>query len=141
MAEPARTRVILEGTRDRLQTILVAGGFHTDAGSDVRLEESQGPCSAPFLSVWTAAVIKPDDARASGEREQTLIVEGQVPTSMADARERNELMADDIERCLEGFSPPGSALALSFSETVFLDRPDGLAIVACQCMFSTRFRR
>lgn len=141
MADPARSRVILEGTSARLETILAASGYHTDAGLDVRLEESQGPCTAPFLSIWTAAVIKPDDARASGERELTLIVEGQVPASLADARERNELMADDIERCLDGFCPPGSALPLGFSETVFLDRPDGLAVVACQLMFSTRFRR
>lgn len=141
MADPARSRVILLGTRDRLQTILTAGGYHTDAGLDVRVEESQGACTAPFVSIWTAAVIKPDDARANGERELTFIIEGQVPASLADARERNELMADDIERCLDGFNPPGSALPLAFSETVFLDRPDGLAVVACQCMFSTRFRR
>lgn len=141
MAEPAITRQILLGVQARLATVRVAAGYHTDAGLDVRVEERQGACTAPFVSLWTASVVRSDDGRVASERELTLIVEGQLPTSLTNAHERIELLADDIERCLDGFRTPAAALPLQFQETVFLDQPDGLAVMACQSLFVTRYRR
>lgn len=141
MAEPALTRQILLGLQSRLQTVRIAAGYHTDAGLDVRVEESQGACTAPFLSLWTASVVRSDDGRVASERELTVIIEGQLPVLMTNAHERLELMADDIERSLDGFRPPAATLPMQFRETVFLDRPDGLPVMACQCLFATRYRR
>jgi hypothetical protein len=141
MAEPAITRTILAGIAAQLATISVANGYHTEAGADVRLEESQSPCTAPFVSVFSASLVRGDDSRVTAEREFTVIVEGQLPVTLSNARELIDLMTDDVERCLDGFRSPAAALPMQFLESITLDRPDGLPVMALQAMFSTRFRR
>lgn len=143
MAEPSKTLHLKNAAADRLREVLVANGYHTDAGADVRTELSQSPCTAPFVTVFSSSVVRVEDDRGSRERLYTLTVEGQLPISLADASEQADLMADDVEAVLDGYqAPPGAkALQFDFLETVFLDRPDGLAVMAFQSMFAVRFRR
>jgi hypothetical protein len=88
--------------------------------------------------LWNANIVR---AGIPSERELTVIIEGQLPVSLANAHGLIEALADDIERSLDGFKPPAAALPMKFSETVFLEKPDGLPVMACQSMFETGFRR
>ena len=47
----------------------------------------------------------------------------------------------DIEDALDGFVQAPLALPLQFQESVLLDRPDGVAAMAAQLLFGTRYRR
>jgi hypothetical protein len=132
---------ILQAAQARLQGISVADGFRTNAGADVRLEPSTDALSAPRLTLYTAAMVKPTDARSPGEREFTLIIEAAVPTSIDDAHQQVVAIAEDIEERLGGIVLMPEALPLAFEESLFLDRPDGVAAMVAQLMFSTRFRR
>ena len=140
MADTPRSWAILKALQARLQTISVAGGYRTNAGADVRLEPSQLE-SAPRITLYTAATTRPDDARAPGEREFTLIVEAQVPCDLDDAHAQVVAIAEDIEQALDTYLPMPGALPLQFQESLYLDRPDGVAAMAAQLMFVTRYRR
>lgn len=140
MADTPRPWAILEALQVRLQTIAVDAGYRTDAGDDVCLEPSQLG-ARPRITLYTAATTKPDDARAPGEREFTLIVEAQVPVALDDAQRLVVDIAEDIEQALDTYLPMPGALPLQFLESLFLDRPDGVAAMAAQLMFVTRFRR
>lgn len=140
MADTPRTWAILEVLRARLQQISVANNYRTNAGADVRLEPSQLG-SGPSITLYTASTTRPDDARAPGEREFTLIVEAQVPVSLDDAHAMVVAIAEDIEQALDAYLPQPLALPLQFLESLYLDRPDGVAAMAAQLMFVTRFRR
>lgn len=140
MAEAPRAWAILENLQLRLQEIRVVSGYRTDAGADVRLEPSQlGP--APRITLYSAATTKPDDARSTGEREFTLIVEAQVPVDLEDSHALVVAIAEDIEQALDAYLPQPLALPLQFMESLFLERPDGVAAMAAQLMFITRYRR
>lgn len=142
MADTPRPWLILQAAQARLQGITVVGGFRTDAGADVRLEPSADALSAPRLTLYTAAMVKPNEApRVSGEREFTLIIEAAVPTSLDDPHQLVVALAEDIEECLGGIALMPEALPLAFEESLFLDRPDGVAAMVAQQMYSTRFRR
>ena len=143
MAEPSKTLHLKNAAADRLRQVLVANGYHTNAGADVRTELSQSQCTAPFITVYSASNVRVEDDRGSRERVYTLTVEGQLPIALANASEQADLMADDVEAALDEFQPPAGANALRFEfiETVYLDRPDGLAVMAFQSMFAVRFRR
>lgn len=140
MADKPHTWQILEALQVRLQTIKVVNQYRTDAGNDVRLEPS-ALGAAERITLYTAATTRPDDARAPGEREFTLIVEAQVPVALEDAHKRVVEIAEDIEQALDAYLPMPGALPLQFLESLFLDRPDGVAAMAAQLMFVTRFRR
>lgn len=142
MSDTPRPWQILQAAQARLQGISVADGFRTNAGADVRLEPSADALSAPRLTLYTAAMVKPNEApRVSGEREFTLIIEAAVPTAIDNAHQLVIAIAEDIEDRLAGIVLMPDALPLSFEESLFLDRPDGVAAMVAQLMFSTRFRR
>lgn len=143
MAEPSKTLHLRKAAADRLRLVLVANGYHTDAGADVRTETSQSQCTAPFLTVYSSSNVRVDGERGTRERLYTLTVEGQLPIALANASEQMDLMADDVEAALDEFQPPAGANALRFQflETVYLDKPDGLPVMAFQSMFSVGFRR
>lgn len=141
MADTPRTWQILAALQTRLQAIYIAGGYRTDAGNDVRLEPSSETLSAPRITIYTASTVRPDDARAPGEREFTLVVEAAVPVAVDNAHRKIVDMAEDIEQAVDGVVLMPDALPLRFAESLFLDRPDGMPAMAAQLMFTTRFRR
>jgi hypothetical protein len=133
---------IIELVQARLRTVRRANDYRTDAGRDVRLEPAPfDPGDAPRLTLFPLTLIFPDDARASGERGFTFVVEALVPVRIDNAQQRIVETIADIEDALDGFVQAPLALPLQFQESVLLDRPDGVAAMAAQVLFGTRYRR
>lgn len=142
MADTPRPWAILGALQLRLQEIRIAGGYRTDAGVDVRLEAEQFLAGdADRIVLYAGNTVRPDDARAPGEREFTLIVEAYTSATAAGAQQQIVAMAEDIEQALDRFLPMPDALPLTFRESVFLERPDGVEAMVAQLLFDTRFRR
>lgn len=134
--------MILEAVQARLRTVRKAGGYRTDAGRDVRLEPAPfDPNDAPRLTLYPLTMLVPDDARSAGERGFTFVVEALVPIKLDNAQARIVETMADIEDALDGHLQAPLALPLQFQEAVLLDRPDGVAAMAAQVMFGTRYRR
>ena len=125
MADTPRTWAILQALQIRLKTIRVVNDYRTDAGADVRLEPSQLG-AAPRITLYTAATTRPDDARAPGEREFTLIVEAQVPVALENAHQLAVAIAEDIEQALDTYAPMPLALPL-LQLQLLLSRPPRVA--------------
>ena len=133
---------ILELVQTRLRTVRRANDYRTDAGRDVRLEPGAfDPSDAPRLTLYPLTSVFPDDARSAGERGLTFVVEALVPVRIDNAQQRIVETIADIEDALDGYAQAPLALPLQFQESVLLDRPDGLAAMAGQVLFGTRYRR
>ena len=133
---------ILELVQTRLRTVRRANGSRTDAGRDVRLEPGAfDPNDAPRLTLYPLTSVFPDDARASSERGFTFVVEALVSVRIDNAQQRIVETIADIEDALDGYAQAPLALPLQFQESVLLDRPDGVAAMAAQVLFGTRYRR
>lgn len=142
MAETPIPWAILEVVQARLRTIRKAGGYRTDAGRDVRLEPAPfDPNDALRLTLYPLTMLVPDDARSASERGFTFVVEALVPVKLDNAQARIVDTMADIEDVLDGYLQAPLALPLQFQEAVLLDRPDGVAAMAAQVMFGTRYRR
>lgn len=141
MANQARTYAILEALAVRLREIKVANEYRTDAGEDVRTEESKTPPSVPRITLYSGSRIYPDGARSKGEREFTLIVEARIPVSLDNVQALTCAIDEDIEQALDQYLQQPLALPLQFEESIILDRPDGLAEQVIQHMYTTRYRR
>ena len=142
MADTPIPWAILELVKTQLGTVRKANGFRTDAGRDVRLEPAPfDPGDAPRLTLYPLTTLYPDDARSAGERGYTFVVEALVPVRLDNAQQRIVETIADIEDALDGFVQVPLALPLQFQESVLLDRPDGVAAMAGQVMFGTRYRR
>jgi hypothetical protein len=140
MADTARTWAIKQALQERLRQIRVANGYRTDAGADVRLEESQFAPTAPVITIYTSSTVRPDGAQRN-QREFTLVIEAEVPTALDNSAFLADSIAEDVEDALDGFVPMPNALPLSFSESMFIPSPKGVAATVAQLMFSTEFRR
>jgi hypothetical protein len=139
MADTPRTWSIMQALQARLQQILIANGYRTDAGADVRLEKSQLG-TGTRLTVYAGQVTHPDGTLRN-EREFALVVEGTVPVELEDAQQQIIALAEDVEEAFDTFVPMPGALPLTFHESLFLDCPEGMPAMAVQLMFGTRFRR
>lgn len=133
---------ILELVRTRLRTIRRSNDYRTDAGRDVRLEPASfDPDDGARLTLYPLASNLPDDAQSPGERGFTFVVEALVPVRADNAQQRIIDTIADIEDALDGYVQAPLALPLQFQESMLLDRPDGLAAMAAQVLFATRYRR
>lgn len=142
MAEPPIPWAILELVQTRLRAIRRANDYRTDAGRDVRLEPAPfDPNDAARLTLYPLTTLYSDDARSAGERGFTFVVEALVPVRLDNAQARIVETIADIEDALDGFVQAPLALPLQFQESVLLDRPDGIAAMAAQVLFGTRYRR
>ena len=142
MADVPIPWAILELVQTRLGTVRKTNGYRTDAGRDVRLEPSPfDPSDAPRLTLYPLTTLYLDDARSTGERGYTFVVEALVPVRIDNAQQRIVETIADIEDALDGFVQAPLALPLQFQESVLLDRPDGVAAMAAQVLFGTRYRR
>ena len=142
MADAARQWQILTTLQTRLQGITVAGGYRTNVGADVRLEEAQFLAGDPDrVNLYAGNTVRPDDARSKGERAFNVIVEVYVSTSHDDAQARVVAAAEDIEDILDAYLPQPAALPLSFEECIYLDGPAGVEALVAQITFATRYRR
>lgn len=142
MAEPPIPWAILELVQARLRTVRRANDYRTDAGRDVRLEPAPfDPNDAARITLYPLTMLTPDDARSAAERGFTFVVEALVPVRIDNAQARIVETIADIEDALDGYTQAPLALPLQFHESVLLDRPDGIAAMATQVLFGTRYRR
>jgi hypothetical protein len=142
MAETPIPWAILEVVQARLRTLRKAGGYRTDAGRDVRLEPAPfDPGDAARITLYPLTMLYPEDARSAREREFTFVVEALVPVRIDNAQQRIVETIADIEDALDGFAQAPLALPLQFQESMLLDRPDGVAAMAAQVLFGSRYRR
>ena len=133
---------ILELVQTRLRTVRRANDYRTDAGRDVRLEPAPfDPNDAARITLYPLTMLYPEDARSATERGFSFVVEALVPVKPGDAQQRIVETIADIEDALDGFVQAPLALPLQFQESVLLDRPDGVAAMAAQVLFGTRYRR
>ena len=141
MADPAHSYQILTVLQTRLQQISIANGYRTDAGADVRTEESKDAAAAPRITLYAGSRVYPDSARSKGEREFTLIVEARIPASLDNLQALATAIDEDLEQALDQYLQQPLALPLQFEESIILDKPDGLSEMVVQQMYTTRYRR
>jgi CTP:molybdopterin cytidylyltransferase MocA len=136
----ARTWAIKQALQARLQQILVANGYRTDAGADVRLEKSQLPGDAPRITLFSGTTAGKGRTQRN-QREYSIVIEATVPVDLDNAAFLTDAIAEDVEDALDGFVAMPDALPLAFEESLFLDCPEGMPAMAVQLMFGTEFRR
>lgn len=140
MAEQARGTQIRQAVAAQLRTILVANGYRTDAGADVRVEPTKlDTLQATRITVFPGSKVWPSDAQIKSEREYAFVVEVAVPVSLETPVYECEAVEADCEQALAKLLLP-DALPPQFSESVILDRPDGVAAMVLQVMYTTRYR-
>ena len=142
MADVPIPWAILEGVQMRLRIVRKTNGYRTDAGRDVRLEPAPfDPSDAARITLYPLTSLHPDDARSDDERGFRFVVEAVVPVRIDNPQQRIVETIADIEDALDGYMQTPLALPLRFHESVLLDRPDGIAAMAAQVLFGTRYRR
>ena len=142
MGEVPTPWAILTLVQARLREVRRANDYRTEAGRDVRLEPGAfDPNDAPRLTLYPVASVLPDDAQSPGERSFTFVVEAIVPIRLDHAQQRIVETIADLEDALDGYTQAPLALPLQFQESVLLERPDGIAALAAQVLFATRYRR
>jgi hypothetical protein len=142
MADTAPAWRLLEAAKARLQLITIAGGARTDVGTDVRTEPGQFEVEdGPRITLYSGSKVRPDGARARSEREFTLIVEVMVPFAWETAQASIVAAEQDVEDILDEWLPMRGALPLTFQESVWLDRPDGVPAMVSQMMFGSGWRK
>jgi hypothetical protein len=141
MAELPITERIVQAVAERLRGIQKAAGFHTDLGAVVRTEPSwQVPEDAAQITVYDSWKTGGGNPAVRSEREYRGVIEATLPCSWDDAALQRRLVDADIEQALAGWIWQTGALPLQVEESIFLDRPDGLAVVAVQVAYSARWR-
>ncbi len=141
MADTAKVTLIREALAARLQIISVANGFRTDIGTDVRTEPSKWEIDdGTRITIFSAARNLPADARSRTERELQIIVEIVVPVTQGNELAMCDAAEADVEDAIYDFLQMPMALPLQVTESITLDRPDGLAAIVIQMMMSTRYR-
>lgn len=143
MAE-ARLLLIAQVLQTRLQTITVANGYHTDMGLKVLTERTQSQIpTEPRCTVAVVSKVRSESGSRGGSNEMDVggVIEFEVPSSYADAMATVYRADADIERAFQDYLQMPNALPVVLEETVFLDKPDGLPVVAAQIGWRTRYRR
>ena len=141
MAEPAPTWTLLANVAHRLSDIRVDGGYRTDIGDAVALEPAQHPDDSVEGLTLVALAIQRDANQPHGRhRALSALAEATVPASLTDAHARCHAIAADIEAALTDWIPLPKALPVQIEDIVFLDRPEGLPVVAVQVALSVRYR-
>lgn len=134
---------IVDALADALRDITIANGYRTDLGTTVETERRQTMLpSALRCSVSCTNKIRAEggQSRPKVGRDVRGMIEIEVPASMEDAAAQVYAADDDVERCLQAHSLLPGALPVEYEETVFLDRPEGVPVVAAQIFWRTGFR-
>ncbi|MET4727971.1 hypothetical protein ABIE09_001778 [Lysobacter enzymogenes] len=141
MAEPAPTWTLLANVAQRLSDIRVERGYRTDIGDAVVLEPAQHPDDSVEGLTLVALAIQRDANQPQGRhRVLSALAEATVPVSLVDAHARCHAIAADVEAALTDRIPLSGALPVQIEDIVFLDRPEGLPVVAVQIALSIHYR-
>lgn len=141
MVNPAQSWALLERVAERMAGIRTAAGYRTDIGGSIALEPAQHADDVTGLTLAALGIQR--DANKPHGRYRTLqaLVEATVPVSMNDAHAQSHAIAADIEDALDDWIPLPQALPVQVEDIVFLDRPEGLPVVAVQVALTFRYRR
>lgn len=140
MAEPAPTWTLLTNVAQRLSEIRVERGYRIDIGDAVVLEPAQHPDESIEGLTLVALAIQRDANQAHGRhRVLSALAEATVPASLVNAHARCHAIAADVEAALTDWIPLPRALPVQVEDIVFLDRPEGLPVVAVQVALSIRY--
>lgn len=142
MVEPAPTWRLLERIAERLSEIRRDQGYRTEIGAAVGLEPAQHPDEAAEGLTLASLGIQRDTSKPHGRyRVLQALAEATVPAALSDAHARSHAIAADIEDALDDWIPLPQALPVQVEDIVFLDRPEGLPVVAVQVALTIRYRR
>ena len=142
MVKPASTWALLERIAVRLAEIRTDGGYRTDIGADVALEPAQhADLEVPGLTLAALGVQRDTQKPHGQHRLLQAMVEATLPAQLNDVHARAHAIAADVEDALDTWIPLPQALPLQVEDIVFLDRPEGLAVVAVQITLTVRYRR
>lgn len=101
MASPRA--IYLDAVADCMRQILQSGGYNTNAGQTVTLEPTPklAESDEPFIAVvWSRQVRATEPAVVRTHRATTVDIVARVPAQLTDARERLDLIVQDIESAL-----------------------------------------
>lgn len=142
MAEP-RSWDILQAAQTRLATIRIAAGYRTDIGARVVLEPAQYNAGDPVVLTLHSTAIKAGagDSAARPVRDLEFTAEATVPVTLADAHHHAHQIVADVQDALrDPLALAGHrALPVHWSDVTFLDRPEGLAVIAVQIALSAEY--
>ncbi|WP_057972232.1 hypothetical protein [Lysobacter antibioticus] len=133
---------MLQRIAERLTDIRTDRDYRTNIGSAVALEPAQHPDDDALGLTLAALAIQRDASKPHGQhRLLQALVEATVPASLVDAHARSHAIAADIEDALADWLPLPNGLPVQVEDIVFLDRPEGLPVVAVQVALTIRYRR
>ncbi|MGO1069727.1 hypothetical protein [Lysobacter sp. CA199] len=142
MADVARTWALLRRIATRLTEIRIDNGYRTEVGTAVALEPAQHSDDSLVGLTLAALGIQRDTNQPHGRhRVLQALAEATLPVTLADAHLRSHDIAADIEDALDAWIPLPNALPVQVEDIVFLDRPEGLPVVAVQVALTIRYRR
>lgn len=136
---------IVEALAEALRGITVASGYHTDLGANVRTERSE--TGIPSSQRCTVAITSKHRGNSGQQRPgpgRALrgVIEIEVPASYENAMAVALRAEEDVDRLLtDRYSQMPGALPVQWEEAVFLDRPEGIPVVAVEIHWATGFRR
>jgi hypothetical protein len=140
MDEPPSWR-LLQHTAQYLTRIRTDAGYRTDIGAHVALEPMQHPDQTALGLTLVALDIARDEQQPQGRHRQLhALIEATVPTTLDRAHAHAHAIAADIEAALDE-AWLSNALPVRVEEIVFLDRPEGLPVVAVQVALTLRYCR
>lgn len=138
-------KLIIEALAAALRTITVANDYNTDLGLNVRTERTEGGIpSTPRCTVAVVSKVKVERGQQRPAKGRALrgVIEIEVPTSYADATARVLDADEDIDRLItDVYTQMPDALPVQFEETIFLDRPEGMPVVAAEIHWTTAYQR
>lgn len=136
---------IVDALATALASITVANDYNTDLGLNVRTERTEtGIPSTPRCTVGVYQKQRGEGGNSRPGRDRLLrgVIEFEVPASYTNAMAQVLAAEEDIDRLLSDvYTQMPGALPVMYEETVILDRPDGMPVVAAEIHWSTGYRR
>jgi hypothetical protein len=140
-----KTWDLIAAVKTCLQSILVSGGYYTDAGANVTLEPSQEPdSSSALLCVFLDGTTQPTDpaVRRIG-RQVSIMVVGKITADQDSAQQKQHELLADIERAMSNQQkqfPLGGQYPF-FEEAKFINRVEGLPWVGVAVRYNAHITR
>lgn len=139
-----RTERAIQAIVAQLQTILVASGYHTNAGQHVyRARRSFAKAEAPAISVFFVSKTPANGTARSLQQTVELSIEGHVSADQDETGTQLVLIMADIEKCLGSWDcdngvkdADGKLGALVFGGATAAERADGSVTEAVQVKVS-----
>lgn len=135
---------IVDALAAALRGVTIANGYNTDLGAAVLTERTQtGLPTAARCTVACTNKMRTESGknRPAGGRGLRGVIEFELPTSFPNALATVYAADEDIDRCLREYHQMPDALPVQYEETVFLDRPEGMPVVAAEIHWSTSYHK